>query len=91
MAKRGREAAQKRNREKTRQEKQEAKREKRTERRTADGTENPVDENALMEEFARLSERRELGEISIDEFDSERHRILVELGIEEPDPIADQA
>jgi hypothetical protein len=81
VAKRGREAALKRSREKARQEKQEAKREKRAERRS--DTDKPdVDEQALMEEFARLNERHEAGKISAKEFEEERARIFEELGIE---------
>lgn len=85
MARRGREAALKRSREKSRQEKQEAKREKRSERRADTDDSNAVDEQVLMEQFARLSERHENGQISIDEFNTERERILSELGIQTPD------
>lgn len=82
MAKRGREGALKRLREKARQEKQEAKREKR-QSRTSDETDEPeVNEDALMEEFARLSERYENNQVSLDQYEKERHRIFVELGIE---------
>lgn len=84
MAKRGREAAQKRNREKSRQEKQEAKRERRSERRSESDAAAPIDDQALMEEFARLNERLESGEISTDEFNTERERIFEDLGIESP-------
>jgi hypothetical protein len=84
VAKRGREAALKRNREKSRQEKQEAKREKRSERRAEADDASPVDDEALMEEFARLSERYESGDISAEEYNGERQRILGELGIESP-------
>ena len=82
MAKRGREAALKRSREKARHEKKEAKLEKRSARR-AEAEENaPVDEQSLMEEFARLNELHEAGKISAADFDAERTRILGELGIE---------
>lgn len=36
-----------------------------------------------MQEFARLSSRYEANEISHDRFNEERHRIFVELGIEQ--------
>jgi len=82
VAKRGREGALKRLREKARQEKQEAKREKR-QSRSGDETDEPeVNEDALMEEFARLSERYENHQVSLDQYEKERHRIFVELGIE---------
>ncbi|HEY6634466.1 MAG TPA: hypothetical protein VI141_02520 [Acidimicrobiia bacterium] len=84
MAKRGREAALKRAREKARQDKQEAKREKQRSRED-EAPDQPVDEQALMEEFARLSERHAANQISITEYDEERHRIFVELGIESDD------
>jgi hypothetical protein len=35
-----------------------------------------------MEEFARLSERYENNQVSLDQYEKERHRIFVELGIE---------
>ncbi|MGH3649878.1 MAG: hypothetical protein ACRDU9_04145 [Acidimicrobiia bacterium] len=82
MAKRGREGVLKRQREKARQEKQIAKREKR-QSRSDDGNDEPeIDENRLMEEFARLSQRFEDSEISVDRYEEERRRIFVELGIE---------
>ncbi|HLV90315.1 MAG: hypothetical protein J5I28_00265 [Acidimicrobiales bacterium] len=81
MARKGREAALKRSREKARQERQEAKRERRAERR-AENAETEVDEQALMEEYARLAERHEAGEIKTAEYEEERARILEELGIE---------
>lgn len=82
MAKRGREGVLKRQREKARQEKQEAKREKRLARGNDTSDESDVDEDALMEEFARLSARFENNQISIDQYEKERHRIFVDLGIE---------
>lgn len=35
-----------------------------------------------MEQFAQLSERHESDQISTDQYEEERHRIFVELGIE---------
>jgi hypothetical protein len=40
------------------------------------------DENALMEEFRRLSEKHAAGLVNEDAYLQERHRIFVELGIE---------
>lgn len=85
MAKRGQEGVLKRQREKARQDKQAAKREKREGRSDQDTVEPEVNEEALMEEFARLSERNEAGQLSADQFEKERHRIFVELGIESDD------
>ena len=82
MARRGREAALKRAQEKARQDKQDAKREKRLARQAEESTEEAVDEQALMEEFARLSERYENSQLTSDQFETERHRIFVALGIE---------
>ena len=82
MAKRSRESFQKRAREKARQEKQE---EKRAKRRSGSSDEDEVsraEEDALMQEFARLSARYEADEISPEVFNEERHRIFVELGLE---------
>jgi hypothetical protein len=73
----------KRARERARLEKQAAKREKR--QGGSDEVTEPVDapdEDALMEEFRVLSERHAEGQIPQDQFDQERHRIFVELGIE---------
>jgi hypothetical protein len=85
LAGKGGEAALKRAREKARLEKQEAKRQRRRARRDADTTVDPTVERELMEEFARLNERHHHGQMSNDDFERERHRILVELGIEQDD------
>lgn len=82
MARRGREAALKRAREKSRQDKKEAKRERQEARQTDEDTIEPADEQALMEEFARLSERHDASQITTAVYEQERHRIFVELGIE---------
>lgn len=82
MAKRGREAALKRVREKARQDKKDAKRERIQARQEDEAAAEPVDEAALMEEFARLSERHDTNLITTKTYDEERHRIFVELGIE---------
>ena len=42
-------------------------------------------EDALMEEFRLLSERRAAGNLSNDLYEDERHRIFVELGLETDD------
>jgi hypothetical protein len=82
VARRGREAALKRAREKARQDKKEAKRERRAAQQSEEDASEPVDEQALMEEFARLSERHDADQISTARYEEERHRIFVELGIE---------
>lgn len=85
VAKKGREAALKRARERARQEKKEAKKEKTEARKSEESQAEPVSESALMEEFARLSERHAANQISAADYEEERHRIFVELGIETED------
>lgn len=87
MARRGRESFQKRAREKARQDKQAAKREKRQadDSPDADSAPSKAEEDALMQEFAKLSARYETDQISIERYNEERHRIFVELGLEEDD------
>lgn len=82
MAQRGREAMNKRAREKARQERQEAKRQKRADR--AGQTDGPPahDEAALMEEFRRLSEMHAAKQVSESRYLEERRRIMTALGIE---------
>lgn len=83
MAKRSKESFQKRAREKARQEKKELKKAKKLESGPEDETDiSRAQEDALMQEFARLSARYEADEISDDRFNEERHRIFVELGLE---------
>lgn len=82
MAKRSREGALKRAREKARQEKKDLKRERKDAKTTEEVEISEVDENALMEEFARLSARFEANQLSEDRYHSERERIFGELGIE---------
>lgn len=82
MAKKGREAALKRARERARQEKKEAKREKVEARKAEETPGEPVSENDLMEEFARLSELHASDQISASAYEEERRRIFTELGIE---------
>ncbi len=79
---RNREAALKRAREKARLEKREAKQQKRAARKATDTEEGPVDQRALWERFARLSERHEAGEINSQQFEESRKKILEALGIE---------
>jgi hypothetical protein len=82
VAKRSREGALKRAREKVRQEKKEAKRERKETKPVEETALPEADENALMEEFARLSARYEANELTEDRYNSERQRIFEELGIE---------
>lgn len=81
MAK-NREAALKRAREKARLDKREAKREKKAARQSADPEDQVIDEQALWEQFARLSEQHESNEISNPRYEAEHRRILEALGIE---------
>lgn len=82
MAKRSRESFQKRAREKARQEKQEAKRARRQASSEADEDVSRAEEDVLMAQFAKLSERLEAEEISVQRFNEERERIFGELGLE---------
>ncbi len=80
---RGREGIAKRERERVRQQRQEEKRQRRetiaAEAETPDG----AHEARLMEEFRTLSEQHASGTITAATYDMERHRIFVELGIEQ--------
>jgi uncharacterized protein YjbK len=80
MARKGREAMAKRAREVAKAQKQALKQEKRQARAEED-VPVQVDEEALMEEFARLAELRSEDRITDDDFESERVRIFTELGI----------
>ena len=51
----------------------------------ATATQDAPNEDALMEEFRLLSERRAAGNLSNDLYEDERHRIFVELGLETDD------
>lgn len=83
MAKRSKESFQKRAREKARQDKQAEKRARRETRSPAEDEVSRAEEDSLMQEFARLSARYEADEISVESFNEERHRIFVELGLEQ--------
>ena len=75
----------KRARERARQERQEEKRLRRESIAEATATQDAPNEDALMEEFRLLSERRAAGNLSDDLYEDERHRIFVELGLETDD------
>lgn len=84
MAQRGKEGMAKRARERARQERQEGKRLRR--QAGSEATEAAVeapDEAALMEQFRLLSERHAGGQVGEKDYEDERHRIFVELGIED--------
>jgi hypothetical protein len=84
VARRGRESFQKRAREKARQEKQADKRARREAEAEAEvPAPSRVEEDVLMREFASLSARYEANQISHDRYEEERHRIFVQLGIED--------
>ncbi len=82
MAK-NREAALKRAREKARLEKREAKQLKKAAKHSDDPEGQSIDEQALWEQFARLSERRAANQISEQQYESDRKSILEALGIEQ--------
>ncbi len=84
MAK-NREAALKRAREKARLEKREAKEAKKAARRSGEPEDAAVDERVLWEQFARLSERHDANEISSQQYETSRLKILEALGIESAD------
>lgn len=75
----------KRARERARQERQEEKRLRRESIAETTATQDAPNEDALMEEFRLLSERRAAGNLSEDLYEEERHRIFVELGLETDD------
>ena len=81
MARRSRQSFQKRAKEKARREKQENKRARRRSSSDAEDV-SRAEEDALMKEYAQLSERFEIDEISSDQFADERERIFGELGLE---------
>ena len=85
VARGGRESFQKRAREKARQEKQATKRAKRQSDEPQDGEPTPsrAEEDALMEEFAKLSARFETDQITSERYNEERRRIFNELGLDE--------
>ena len=83
MAK-SREAALKRAREKARLDKRQAKLAKKAAQQSEADEGEVIDEQALWEQFARLSERHESDQISTNQFEAERRRILEALGIETP-------
>ncbi len=51
-------------------------------RQSEDSSHSDIDEQALLEKFARLSERYETNQINTETYESERHRLFVALGIE---------
>lgn len=81
MAKKGREAAAKRAREVRRAQQKVDKQERRDAARSAEPDE-VVNETALMEEFALLSERLANDQVTPAEYAEEKHRIFVALGLE---------
>jgi hypothetical protein len=82
MAKRGREAMAKRAREQARQQKREEKQERIDARGEPTPKLNADDEAGLLEEFARLNDEFAANRVTQSQFDEEKHRILVALGIE---------
>jgi len=74
----------KRARERARQQKQEAKREKQLARaaEAEASTEPPIDEERLMNEYARLSESYDANRMTEADYAEHRRRIFTELGLE---------
>jgi hypothetical protein len=77
----GRESFEKREREKKRQQRSAEKRERR-ESRAETQTSETVDSEELMERFRVLSERHAAGNLSNEEYETEREQIFVELGLQ---------
>lgn len=51
----------------------------------ADSGPTRAEEDVLMQQFARLSASYENDQISVDDYNEERHRIFVALGLEDDD------
>jgi hypothetical protein len=82
VAKRGREGAAKRARERVRAQRKEDKRQRRESVVAAAEAEAVPDESALMEEFRVLSERHAAGLVTDETYADDRQRIFGELGID---------
>lgn len=76
---RGRETFEKRRLQKVRQERKAEKAMRREQRQ--DGTEETVDEAALMERFRQISEQHSAGALSAEDYDAERKEIFAALGL----------
>jgi hypothetical protein len=83
MAKKGGLAAAKRARELRRDQRKEDKRERRDAIAAQDDGPSIDDQNLLMEEFADLNARFERSEVDAAQFEEERRRIFVALGLED--------
>ncbi len=83
MAK-GRESFEKRRLQKVRQERKVEKRDRRELRKDDDGSEAP-DEVTLMERFRLISEQRSAGALTEQEYETQRRKIFVALGLEDGD------
>jgi hypothetical protein len=83
MAKKGGLAAAKRARELRRDQRKEDKRERRDAIAAQDDGPSIEDQNRLMEEFADLNARFERSEVGAAQFEEERRRIFVALGLED--------
>jgi hypothetical protein len=86
MGRKGRQSVDKRRIEQQRQERQAAKRERRQESRAQ--TDEPVDETELLERFRVLSEAHASGAINEETFRTQRHELLVALGLGYTEPEA---
>ncbi len=75
----------KRQRERQREARQEAKRERREKLAAEAEVVDEAEQERLMDQFRVLSEQHAAGHVSPPAFRLERHRILTELGIEQPE------
>ncbi len=87
MAK-GRESFEKRRLQKVRQERKVEKRDRRELRKGEEGSEAP-DEVTLMERFRLISEQRSAGALTEQDYETQRRKIFVALGLEEVDGVDD--
>lgn len=82
MAGRGRESLQKRERERTRDEKAKVKAARKQERQEAETPTDETEEQQLLEQFRRLSERHDAGDVTDGDFAEQRQEIFEALGID---------
>jgi len=73
----------KRQRERAKKEKAALKRERRHSSEDGDGTDDPLDEDALLERFRLLNERHAAGTVTVEDFEAERLEIFELLGLGE--------
>ncbi len=77
----GAESFQKRERERKRQQRAAERRQRRENKPEVDEEAEPVDADALMEQFRVLSERHAAGEVDAETYENERTAIFEQLGL----------